>query len=172
VTTNGAIKHDFRTPPDRLHISYSAMHNKAIRESLGIVIPFVHIRDMIDYYRRQGITVGINYIYENFHHFGFIDRVLARKASTITILLKKPVQPQNLEELYDYIQRDRERFWLDACLVKLAKGVSCRQGTLSFSIDQDLMAHRCSNTEQKVPYTTLKETWEQIKGFDDCIISD
>jgi hypothetical protein len=89
----------------------------------------------------------------------------------MTILLKKPVDvEQDWTELYDYIAGDRGRYWLDACLVKFVKGIPCRQGVSSLSIDQNLIARRCSNTETGVPYTTLEKTWPQIQVITDCII--
>ena len=175
VTTNGAIKHDFDPLPDRVHVSYSAMHREAIRRSLG-VIPFRHVLDTLRHYREQGITVGINYIYHSFRHFKLID-MLCWEVDNITILLKKPVRAGERghvvhywKQLEEYIAADRERYWLDACLAKLMRGMPCKQGISSFSIDQNLVAHRCSNTEAGVPYTTVKETWQQLTGIRDCIL--
>ncbi len=173
VTTNGAIRHEFDTPPDRVHISYSAMHRAAMRRSIGRnSVPWRYTHDAIEYYKMQGITVGINYIYENYHHFKLID-LLFHRAHNITILLKKPVTEEYLEKLAPipgYIAGDRERYWLDACLAKLVNGTPCRQGVSSLSIDQNLIAHRCSNTGTGVPYTTLKKTWPQLTEISDCII--
>lgn len=168
VTTNGAVKHQFDPLPDRVHISYSAMHRETARKTLG-VIPWRHTLETLEYYKDQGITVGINYIYENYRHFKLID-MLFDKADNITILLKKPVGELKWEPVPAYIAGDRERYWLDACLVKLMKGTPCKQGVSSLSIDQNLVAHRCSNTEAGVPYTTIKETWPQLTGIHDCII--
>jgi organic radical activating enzyme len=173
VTTNGLNTYVFDRNPDRVHISYSSMHRAALRrakEGALHFVPWRHIADTLDYYRVQGITVGINYIYENFQHFKLIDTIFHR-AHNITILMKKPVDvEQDWTEPLDYIEGNRERYWLDACLVKLVKGIPCRQGVSSLSIDQNLIARRCSNTETGVPYTTLKEVWSQIQAITDCII--
>ena len=173
VTTNPTTRHVFAIPPDRIHVSYSQMHYKAIR--LTGAIPFRELKTALQHYGRQGITIGVNYIYENFAHFKLLNE-LTPEANNFTILLKKPVEkrqrkPDYWAPMFDYIKGDRERFWIDACLVKLVKGTPCKQGVSSFSIDQNLFAHRCSNTERAWPYTTLKETWEQVKTFDECILS-
>ena len=174
VTTNGLNTHYFDTNPDRVHISYSVMHRAAYKKALDnpLAPAWQSISTALDYYKAQGITVGVNYIYESIQHIKLID-TLFHRADNITILMKKPVEEgQDWTELYDYIERDRERYWLDACLVKLVKGIPCRQGVSSLSIDQDLVAHRCSNTEAGVPYTTLKETWPQITEISDCILGE
>ena len=176
VTTNGATKHYFNTPPDRVHISYSVMHRAAMRRSVkvpwGKVIPWRRVVDVLHYYKIQGSTVGVNYIYENIRHFKLID-TLFHEADNMTILMKKPVEEgQDWTALHDYIEGDRERYWLDACLVKLVKGIPCRQGVSSLSMDQNLTARRCSNTETGIPYTTLEKTWPQIIEISDCILGE
>jgi len=173
VTTNPTTRHVFSIPPDRIHVSYSAMHYRAIRKTGAL--PFDELKKALKFYGGQAMTIGINYIYENFAHFKLLNE-LTPEADTFTILLKKPVEkrqrkPDYWAPMFEYIKEDRERFWIDACLVKLVKGTHCRQGISSLSIDQNLFAHRCSNTERAWPYTTLKETWEQVKTFDECILS-
>lgn len=174
VTTNGATKHDFDTPPDRVHISYDAMHREAIKRNLG-VIPFVHVKDVLKHYKDRGITVGINHIYHSYPYFNHVDIVFS-EADNITILLEKPVRDgerghvvHHWKQLEEHIAGS-ERYWLDACLVKLMRGMPCKQGISSFSIDQNLVAHRCSNTGAGIPYTTVKEIWQQLTGISDCIL--
>lgn len=173
VTTNGAVKQDFDTPPDRVHISYSSMHREAAMRYLGGEFPFRHVKNALMHYKGQGITVGINYIFDSFPHFRYVDRLFT-EAEVITILLEKPVKRRALRDLrlmQEHIAAgDRERYWLDACLVKFMMGTPCKQGVSSFSIDQNLVAHRCSNTEAGIPYTTVKETWKHITGIRDCIL--
>jgi MoaA/NifB/PqqE/SkfB family radical SAM enzyme len=174
VTTNGAVIQDFDPLPDRVHLSYSSMHREALRK-VG-VIPFRQIKKALEHYKAQGITVGINCIYHNLLHFKHMDMIFS-EADNITILLEKQVRDgvrgfiaHPWRRLEEHIAENRERYWLDACLVKLMRGTPCKQGVSSFSIDQDLMARRCSNTETRIPYTTVAETWTKLTGIRDCIL--
>jgi len=53
--------------------------------------------------------------------------------------------------------------------MKYVKGKNCRQGICSFCIDQNLMASKCSNISERVPYTNLEETWQKITESDRCL---
>lgn len=169
VTTNGVIRHEFTVPPDRVHVSYSKMHEEAIRRTRRS--PLKLLRSATEHYRRRS-KVGLNLILTDMDRLKFLDAFLGTRVDQITILLEKPESTfEAWDGLFDYIGA-RERYWIDACLMKLARGVGCKQGISSFCIDQNLMAYRCSNTETKTPYTTLNETWAEIRKIEDCIIQE
>jgi len=169
VTTNGVNRHEFTVPPDRVHVSYSRMHEEAIRRTRRR--PLRLLRSATEHYRKRSKT-GLNLILTDMDRLKFLDAFLGSRVDQITILLEKPESTfEAWDRLFDYIGADRERYWIDACLMKLARGIGCKQGVSSFCIDQNLMAYKCSNTKTKIPYTFLSETWTEIREIGDCIIN-
>lgn len=151
ITTNGTLKHSFTCAPDRIHVSCDSMHDN-IKECT----------EAINFYSEKS-TVGINHILTSIEELKEIDRYLGEKIDKITILLMKPHSSFNQwKSLYQYISRDRERYWLDACLQRKIKGIPCRQGITSFSIDQKLMISKCSNIKKKYKYENLQDSFQKI----------
>jgi organic radical activating enzyme len=151
VTTNGTVLKQVK--PDRVHISYDEIHPTWGNDLL--------IQKAADYYTGLGCKVGINHVMtkmENLEHLNTFKNI-----ENILLIREKP--DSKFSE-WKKIPRQRN-YWIEGCI----EGSRCEQGILSFHVNYDLNASICSNLEKKIKYTTLEETWKELKDFS-CSIRD
>lgn len=143
ITTNGTVLKNIN--PHRIHISYDEIHPTWGNIEL--------IQSAIDHYHDLGCKVGINHVVTNIYNLEHLRQL--KNVENVVLLREKPNGTfqnwQDIPNLHSY--------WLDACI----SGVRCEQGIMSFHLDYDLNASICSNHEKKVKYTSLDETWRQLK---------
>jgi len=148
VTTNGTILKDIR--PNRLHVSFDEVHPTSVED----------VETAIRYYRPRVGKIGINHIVRSVEGVMQLERF---DVDTITLLKEKPIS--KFKEWHRIFKVGRSRFWYDACLSREFGWIKCRQGVTSMSINPSLEASVCSNLNKWFPYTSLKETWEKVRGF-------
>lgn len=165
VTTNGTILREWKTPPNRVHISWDEIHPTSRRT----------VEWALSHYREQADKVGVNHIVTSIRG---VQEALGFDADNVTLILEKPyTRFHGWRELVDLMETDRDRVWLDACLASYLNQlgltsfpVPCRQGETAMCVTSNLQAKRCSNLNRGVRYTSLKGVWESVRTDDDCIL--
>jgi len=162
ITTNGTVLR--KVTADRIHISYDALHGTRAHE----------IQFRINEYKSFIPKVGINHVVTSWDWFG---KMLGLKADTYTLLLEKPIQMKNWsvwKKILKVIGRN-PKFWVDACIAQKLGLRKCMQGITSMSLNHRLEASRCSNVTlnkaRVVRYTTLKQTWSEIRNDRRCLLN-
>ena len=154
VTTNGTVLK--RICADRLHVSYDSIHDTSFEQACKA----------INFFKAFVPNVGVNHIVTD---ISSLKEALKLNASTVTLLMEKPSTKFDAwQEAFRLV--GRKRLWIDACLAQKLGLRSCRQGATSMSVDQKLMASKCSNIREKVAYTTLTETWKRVKEQKTCLL--
>ncbi len=146
ITTNGTILKPIK--PHRIHISYDELHPTWKNEHL--------IQNAIKYYKKLGCSVGINHIVTNLENIEYIENNF-QNIDNLLLIREKPHSSFTQWESIPY----QQNYWIDGCL----EGSFCEQGILSFHVDYNLNTSICSNYNQKVKYTTLKDIWDNLKNF-------
>lgn len=161
ITTNGSIRLNFNTLPDRIHISYDSIHQE---------LKFDELLKSILFFRLQGIeSIGINHVIRSSQEFIPLDNGLKNITNNITILLEKPhSQFHNWKYIFKLQKVYPERYWIDACAMKCEKGKGCKQGFSSLSVNQNLEYSKCSNLDMKLKLP-LAEAWDEIIHRQDCL---
>lgn len=152
VTTNGTILKPLEA--DRVHISYDELHPTWKNVKL--------IEKAIIYYKELSCKVGINHIVSNIENIEYIDSKFGY-VDNILLIREKPITDFNDWDKISYGQN----YWIEGC----RKESHCEQGILSFHVDYNRNASICSNLEERIPYTTLEATWNELKQFR-CDIRD
>lgn len=167
LTTNG-LQPQLELPFDRVHISYDEIHEH---------IPQKKVMAALQRYTTTVEAVGINHILTSYE---WLDRVLqlllaTSGVSTLTLLREKPLS--HFQDFTGAIRRAQEalgpraELWLDACMkAQLDPDWTCRQGSVSMYLGADLQAKRCSNVREGFPYTTLEESWAEVKRSTACLV--
>jgi len=152
VTTNGTILKQVRA--DRVHVSYDSVHGTSFEQA----------RRAVEFFKAFVPSVGVNHVATDVNSF---KQALKLGASTVTVLMEKP--STEFTAWKEVFALAGGRLWVDACLAQRLGLRKCRQGTTSMCVDQRLMASKCSNIREKVPYTTLTETWGKIRKQEQCL---
>ncbi|NVM46445.1 MAG: radical SAM protein [Candidatus Lokiarchaeota archaeon] len=152
VTTNGTILKPIEA--NRVHISYDELHSTWKNEDF--------LQNAIDFYKKQKCIVGINHIVSNLKNIEYIQKTF-ENFDNFLLIREKPVSQFKDWDKIQYLNY----FWIEGCI----EGSHCEQGILSFHLDYELKASICSNFKEKIPYTTLIETWNKLKLFN-CEIRD
>ncbi|MCW4008522.1 MAG: radical SAM protein [Candidatus Bathyarchaeota archaeon] len=148
VTTNGTILKNIYA--DRVHVSFDEIHQTTFNEA----------QRAIKYYSRK-MQVGINHIVTDMRH---LQEALKLPAPTIVLLMEKPRATfTDWKQAFKLAQKKHKRLWIDACLACKLGIAKCRQGVTSMSINQQGKASKCSNIKTKFEYSTLEETFKQVK---------
>jgi len=155
VTTNGTVLK--RIYADRVHVSYDGIHETSFEQA----------RRALKYFKTFVPSVGVNHVVTDISMF---KQALKLDAPTVTVLMEKPSSGFTAWSEVFALAGGR-RLWVDACLAQRLGLRKCRQGVTSMCVDQRLMASKCSNIREKVPYTTLTETWRRVRGQTQCLIA-
>jgi len=160
ITTNGTVYHEDVTP-DRVHVSYDAMHG----------VPWPTLCEHLEQYRGQGALVGVNHVVTTPQDLQKAYQALRDGVDAVTLLLHKPPRLDGVPwgEVVGLIQAQPRKIWVDACLARVleARGListdfPCRQGITSMYVDAHGRAARCSNVAERIRYTGLVSTWQQL----------
>jgi len=153
LTTNGTITKHIHA--DRVHISFDSIHGTSFEQA----------RRAVKFFSKIVPTVGVNHIVTDAHS---LKKALKLDVPEITLLMEKPTsQYDSWPEAFEIVKRHKN-LWIDACLAQKLGIRKCRQGVTSMCVDQKLMAGRCSNTSERVAYTTLAETWKIVRTRTGC----
>lgn len=163
ITSNGTIlRKDIEC--DRIHFSFDKIHP----------VDFRTILKAIQFYRKKIKKIGINHVLTDKES---LEKALSMPVECLTLLLEKPVSRftewQRLSELYSFsLNSKKKKVWFDACLMKYWKGVECKQGKLSMSIDAELGCSRCSNVKKKITsnLSNLRDVWAWIRKDKTCFV--
>jgi organic radical activating enzyme len=153
VTTNGTVLK--RVYADRVHVSYDGIHETSFEQA----------RRALKYFKTFVPSVGVNHVATDISLF---KQALKLDASTVTVLMEKP--SSQFKAWSEVFALAGGRVWVDACLAQRLGLRMCRQGATSMCVDQRLMASKCSNIREKVPYTTLTETWGKVRRQAQCLV--
>ncbi|KKM18835.1 hypothetical protein LCGC14_1661720 [marine sediment metagenome] len=152
VTTNGTILKSLKS--HRVHISYDKLHPTWRNEKL--------IQKAIDHYKGLGCKVGINHIVSDLETIEYVENIF-ENVDNLLLIREKP--ESNFGDWYKIPRR--KNYWIEGCI----EGSVCEQGILSFHLNYNMGASICSNLKNSIPYSTLPEIWEKLKGVK-CEIRD
>lgn len=161
ITTNGTIlRKDIEC--DRIHFSFDRIHST----DTGTIMKAV------EFYRQKVKSIGINHILTDEEN---LEKSLLMPVEYLTLLLEKPLNRFNdwksLLRIYNPAnKKTSKKIWFDTCLMKYWKGMECKQGKVSMSIDPELKCSRCSNVNYKIPYSNILEAWKQVRKDKTCIL--